>query len=251
MKKTYSILPVLFILIFLLIFISSIFFIFQKYSPLTKTVKKQFDPLPYLIDEKTNGSFFYGQAILNEIAQLKQCPESVYCIQINNEKNSWLGATNPSRPVVISDKFLIKLALKSTNNAGISLVGRLGKDTSKWWLGRTSLNFYSEKGNIVINADTGITPSTVLISNKKIATDKDGYHQIILITDKYGSNIQIYDNKGILIKNIQSSKILTKNFPEGFFPESRIFLGVSLEASSMLLIREFYGYPLYNQYVGN
>lgn len=241
-KKTPSF-SIFMIVTIIFIIISTLYYFYSRILPLFNNDKKEDLRNNLLSNFEVLNSTFYGQRILENAGKfMTPCAETTYCSEFKNDSNNWTGFFNYNNPVFLSEYNLIFISFQNKDGkAGINLIGKISNDPNKWWLDRSGITINSQNEYLEIDADSGTSHNPVILYLEKFPANEKGFQEIIIYLDKLGNIISIYDKKGSLIKNFKYTNLNLNNKSNGFFPEGKIFIGLTAEPNSTLRINNFVG----------
>lgn len=248
-KETPPVSYIIYILILIIILISLNYYIFFKIQSVNIDTKKDVEQGQYADLINSTDLLFYGQRLLeNSGIKFAACDDTAYCFEYKNDTNRWNSVMNYKTPVLLTDKNIIKISLKNNEGkGGLNIVGKFSDNQVNWWMGRKEFNVYVNGNQLEINTITGIAQSYKELFNQKISQDENGFTTFYLLTDKWGSSILLIDRNGNELKNIKYSDSFSDQKNRGFFPDGKMFLGISTEAYTTLRILDFFGMPQENK----
>lgn len=191
-----------------------------------------------------NGSFD-GMSSIEKVASSSACNIELRCISIQNNTNNWYSTDYHLDFFKLENPAIVKLSWKNNGgSAGISLIGRFAQSGKFWWQGRKSINIYDKFDTVEIYAQDGIKKDPYQLMNDYVSSQDNGYVTIyILILDK-GNKILLFTPSGKIIKGFDVNEITDNKFPEGLFPDNKIYFGVSISPKAELFLTEFFASPL-------
>ena len=200
-------------------------------------------PLIEEFKQRTKG-YFYGQRILENVADFKKCTEGQYCIELENKDVNWFGITHNGYAISLNNKDLtVKLSFKNEGKqAGISFVGKFPAEGREWWNDRIGLNLFAEYDYLKIYLETGDSKDQIELMSQKVPAESNGFHSIYLIFKDSGKTVKILSPQGTTIKELDLPKIYPPTLSQGLFPDKKFYLGLSLAPGSKLTISEFFGF---------
>lgn len=199
-----------------------------------------------LIEEfnRRSEDFFYGQRILENVADFKKCTAGQYCIELENKDANWFGLTHNGYAIPLNNRDLtVKLTFKNEGKqAGVSFVGRLSAQGKEWWTNRLGLNVFAEYEYLKIFLETGDSKDPLELFSQKVAPEENSFHSLYLVFKNLGQKIEVLAPDGKTIKDLDLPKLYPPTFTKGLFPDNKLYLGLSLAPGSKLIISEFLGF---------
>ncbi len=165
--------------------------------------------------------------------------------KIENETNEWHEEVfnSPALSIPILDRFMMKLSVETQGGlSGIELIGRLAKSGEPWWKSPKMLVGYSDNGKIFyINIQDGITEKPIVLVDKKLEIANGSVN---IFFENKGTILSVIDWEGQVIDRVDMNNISPDIFPNGIFPDDKIYLGYGISPNSSLVINQLLISPL-------
>jgi hypothetical protein len=159
-------------------------------------------------------------------------------VDLKNDTNIWIGYTfkDPGQEILVTGPFEIIINLQSIGvfSSGINLYGRL--DDTKLFIG------IADNGSLlhIDISDKSTTSPLTLFDGKLKNADKS----LRFIFGEDGINFKIFDSSGSLLGKVDINEITDNRFPQGLFPDKKIYLGYGAAPKSYLTIEKFLFKPI-------
>lgn len=163
------------------------------------------------------------------------------CFELANpSETDWISEVDRENAVSVSDPFVVRLHLSADgeNPAEISLSGRVANinQYEEWWRNPNiifvSIGFGNKGKQMYIGArNKGSSPYSFYDHD----FDKP-VKDIYLLFDQGGKRIVIADPEYNVIADLDINKITSNKFPEGLFPDRKLYIGYGIAPKSNLVI---------------
>lgn len=121
--------------------------------------------------------------------------------------------------------------------SGITLIGKINPDKKIWGKGNIKLfiGFSADKKKLYISAFDGKSGTPITLLYKEI---KGFISSLVIRFNRNGKNLSISDEKNNLIVKIDVNSVSKNRFPQGLFPEGKLYLGYGIASHSALKIQK-------------
>jgi len=199
---------------------------------------------------KSNPNITSTKAPFNGISYLKRNNSNLKylinpnCIELNNQENNWLQYDASSSAYIdIKGPFVVRISLTNKNDlTGIFLHGKRNKPSDEWWQNIYSffIGTMNDGKHLYVDAKDGTSEKPLLLFEK----DTDNITVFNIFFDKNGKNILITDEQYQVIAYLDVNKITKNKFPNGLFPENKVYLGTGAAPKSYLFLLDFSIIPI-------
>jgi hypothetical protein len=222
------------------------FFLSPKASPNQTNIKERVSPIEeQKIKRLPEGTEAKSLNLVGNLLVTKRAKLEDGALVIDNSDNgNFFGYTiSPQKPVEIDSPFRLKLKFKrgAGDNVQLTLYGRRVEEGKEWWEGIHAMfimdfddKIYEQKMRIELR--DGRSPDAWVLFLDKISR---GDPFSIEFLDPAGKNFIVVNKDGEVVLTVDVTKLDKYKFPNGLFPEKKLWPGLIVGPKAKLTINEF------------
>ncbi len=176
----------------------------------------------------------------NKLNQYQRWFSKAWIIKTDNANDTWYEQIfdQPFQALPVERGLKIELSMESEGGlSAIELVGKFNNDNRMKWHGEKILVGFSGNGKVLyIDMYTGKSDNPVVLLNKTL---EKKISLLNLFINETGNDIRITDASESNIANIDIRKITNDSFPDGIFPDKKVYLGYGISPHSSIRIEKF------------
>jgi len=171
--------------------------------------------------------------LINKNAKLK---DSMLVVD-NSDNNDYLGYV--TKPIDLKSPFRVSLKFigeGATKNVQLTLNGKLSLPGKEWWEGNYTMYVMDFNDKVVIELRDGRSSNAFGLPFPELIRGETFY---IDFFDSFGKKFAVSDSAGNVLKIVEMAKLDKVKFPNGLFPEEKLWPGVLVGPKAKLVINEF------------